>query len=45
MNRVGLDVEGALLEPGGVIGDESERAESELATHDQTAAGNHVDED
>ena len=40
-----INVEWSLLEPGGVIGDESERAESELTAHDQTTAGNHVDED
>ena len=45
MDRKGLDIEGGFLEPGGVVGDESERAESELAAHDQTTAGNHVDED
>ena len=44
-DRESLDVEGGFLEPGGVVGDESERAESELAAHDQTAAGNHVNED
>ena len=45
MNRESLDIEGDLLKPGRVVGDESERAESELAAHDQTAAGNHADED
>ena len=35
MNQESLDVEGCLLKPGGVIGDENERAESELATHNQ----------
>ena len=34
-----------LLEAGGVVGGESERAESELVAHDQTAVRNHVDED
>ena len=45
MSREGLDIEGGLLEPGGVVGDESERAESKFAAHDQTVAGNHADED
>ena len=40
-----LDVERGLLELGGVIGDENERAESDLVAQSQTAAGNHVDGD
>lgn len=44
-DRKSLDIEGGFLKPGGVFGDESERAESELAAHNQTTAGNHVDED
>ena len=40
-----IDVEWCLLKPSRVVGDESERTESELAAHDQTTAGNHVDED
>ena len=45
MNREGLDVEGCLLKLGGVVSDECERTESELAAHDQTTARYHVDED
>ena len=44
-DRESLDVEGGFLEPGGVVGDESECTELELAAHDQTVAGNRVDED
>ena len=38
-----LDIEGSFLEPGGVVGDEDERAETDLATFSQTTAGNHDD--
>ena len=38
-----LDIERGLLEPGGVVGDEDERAERELAALSQTTAGNHDD--
>ena len=38
-----LDVEGGLLEPGGVVGDEDERAETDLAALSQSTAGNHDD--
>ena len=39
-----LDVERGFLEPCGVVGDEGERTEMDLAVRDQTAAGRH-DED
>ena len=38
-----LDVEGGLLEPGGVVGDNNERVETDLAALSQTSAGNHDD--
>ena len=38
-----LDFEGGLLEPGGVIGDENEHAETDLATLSQTTARKHDD--
>ena len=38
-----LDVEGGLLEPGGVVGDEDERAETDLTALSQSTAGNHDD--
>ena len=40
-----LDVEWSLLEPSGVVGDEHEHAEMDLAALSQTAAGNHDDGD
>ena len=36
-----LDVEGGLLEPGGVVGDNNERVETDLAALSQTSIGNH----
>ena len=39
-----LDVEWSLLNPGGVVGDENERAETDLAALSQLAAGNHDDD-
>ena len=33
-----LDVEWSFLEPGGVAGNESERAETDLAAHNQNSA-------
>ena len=39
-HELGEPVEGGLLEPGGVISDENEHVESELAAHDQTVAEN-----
>ena len=36
-----VDVELSLLEPGGVVGDERERAETDLAALDQSSTGNH----
>ena len=41
----GLDVEAGLLEPGGVIVNENECTETDLAAQSQTTVGNHVDED
>ena len=38
-----LDIEWSLLKPGGVVGDENERAEVDLAALSQTSAGNHDD--
>ena len=38
-----LDVERGLLEPGGVVGDEGECAEMDLAALSQSSAGNHDD--
>ena len=39
-----LDVEWSFLEPGGVVGNENERAEMDLAALNQLAAGNHDDD-
>ena len=36
-----LDVEWGLLEPGGVVGDESERAETDLTALDQNSSRHH----
>ena len=36
-----FDVEWCLLEPSGVVGDESERTETDLAALDQSSTGNH----
>ena len=36
-----LDIEGGLMEPGGVVGDEGERAETDLAALCQSSAGKH----
>ena len=36
-----VDVEWSLLEPSGVVGDESERTETDLAALDQSSARNH----
>jgi hypothetical protein len=41
----GLDVEGGFLEPGGVVGDEGERPETDLVAQGQTTAGNHDDDE
>ena len=38
-----VDVEWSLLEPGGVVGDEDERAETDLAALSHSSAGNHDD--
>ena len=38
-----LDVKGSFLKPGGVIGDEDEPAETDLAALSQSSAGNHDD--
>ena len=38
-----LDVKGSFLKPGGVVGDEDERAETDLAALSQSTAGNHDD--
>ena len=38
-----LDVEWSLLEPSGVVGDEDERAKTDLAAFSQSFAGNHDD--
>ena len=40
-----IDVERGFLEPGGVVGDENERAEMDLAALSQSVAGNHDDGD
>ena len=40
-----VDVEWSLLEPSGVIGDERERAETDLAALDQNSARNHDEGD
>ena len=40
-----VDVEWCLLEPSGVVGDESERTETDLAALDQSSAGNHDEGD
>ena len=39
-----LDVKGSFLKPGGVVGDENERAEMDLAALNHLAAGNHDDD-
>lgn len=39
-----IDVEWSFLEPSGVVGDENERAEMDLAAFNQSAGGNHDDE-
>ena len=38
-----LDVEWSLVEPRGVVGNEDERAEMDLAAFSQFSAGNHHD--
>ena len=38
-----LDVQWSLVEPSRVIGDEDERAETDLAAFSQSSAGNHDD--
>ena len=38
-----VDVEWSLLEPSGVVGDEDECAETDLAALSQSTAGNHDD--
>ena len=38
-----VDVEWRLLKPGGVVGNEDERAETDLAAFRQSSAGNHDD--
>ena len=40
-----VDVEWSLLKPSGVVGDERERAETDLAALSQTSAWNHDDGD
>ena len=40
-----LNVQGSFLKPRGVVGDENERAETDLASLSQSAAGNHDDDD
>ena len=40
-----VDVEWSLLEPSGVVGDESERAKTDLAALDQNSARNHDEGD
>ena len=40
-----LSVQGSFLKPRGVIGDENERAETDLVALSQFAAGNHDDDD
>ena len=40
-----LDVEWSLLEPSGIVGDEHERAEMDLAALSQTSAWNHDEGD
>ena len=40
-----LDIEWSLLKPGGVVGDEDEHAEMDLAALGQSSAGNHDDGD
>ena len=40
-----VDVEWCLLEPSGVVGDESERTETDLVALDQSSAGNHDEGD
>ena len=39
-----INVEWSFLEPGGIIGDESERAETDLVALNQSTGGNHDDE-
>ena len=40
-----LDVKGSFWKPDGVVGDENERAETDLAAFSQSTAGNHDDGD
>ena len=40
-----VDVEWCLLEPSGVVGDESERTETDLVALDQSSTGNHDEGD
>ena len=40
-----INVEWSLLEPGGVVGDEGESAETDLAALDQNSAKNHGEGD
>ena len=40
-----LDVKGSFLKPSGVVDDENERAETDLAALSQSTAGNHDDGD
>ena len=42
-DRERVHVERSLLKPGGVIGDERERAETDLAALHQNSVGNHDD--
>ena len=44
VNGERLDVEWSLGEPSGVVGDEDECAETDLAAFSQSSAGNHDDE-
>ena len=38
-----LDVEWSFLDPGGVVGNKNEHAETDLAALSQSSAGNHDD--
>ena len=40
-DRERIDVDRSLLKPSGVVGDERERAETDLAALDQSSARNH----
>ena len=40
-----LDVQGSFLKPSGIVGDENERAETDLAAFSQSTTENHDDGD